>query len=159
MAMLRLGQADRAWAVYTGLSPAHRWNDARLGPLYALEPYVMAGDTYSQAPWAGRGGWSWYTGSAAWLLRASLEHFCGLKLRAGTLALEPCLPPHWPQATLRLALDGRRLTLHVVRAGEGGRLARELGPAARQLQPGEIVLRESLADGAVLWVEQAPSAA
>ena len=159
MAMLRLGQADRAWAVYTGLSPAHRWNDARLGPLYALEPYVMAGDTYSQAPWAGRGGWSWYTGSAAWLLRASLEHFCGLKLRAGTLALEPCLPPHWPQATLRLALDGRRLTLHAVRAGEGGRLARELGPAARQLQPGEIVLRESLADGAVLWVEQAPSAA
>ncbi|MFM2345531.1 MAG: hypothetical protein RL654_284 [Pseudomonadota bacterium] len=159
MAMLRLGQSDRAWTVYTGLSPAHRWSDARLGPLYALEPYVMAGDTYSQAPWAGRGGWSWYTGSAAWLLRASLEHFCGLRLRGDLLALAPCLPPHWPQATLRLALEGRTLTLHVARAGEGERLARELGPSARRLAPGELVRRDSLADGAVLWVEQAPSAA
>ena len=159
MAFARLGQAGAAWRAFQGISPAHRWQHNGLGETYALEPYVVAADVYTVEPYAGRGGWSWYTGSAAWLLRASLEHFCGLKLRAGTLALEPCLPPHWPQATLRLALDGRRLTLHVVRAGEGGRLARELGPAARQLQPGEIVLRESLADGAVLWVEQAPSAA
>ena len=96
---------------------------------------------------------------AAVAAAASAHGVAALWLRAGTLALEPCLPPHWPQATLRLALDGRRLTLPLVRAGEGGRLARELGPAARRLQPGEIVLRESLADGAVLWLEQAPSAA
>jgi cyclic beta-1,2-glucan synthetase len=69
---------------------------------YQLEPYAVAGDIYSQPPHAGRGGWSWYTGSAAWLHRAALESICGLQWRGEHVALSPCLPTAWPQIELRL---------------------------------------------------------
>ena len=87
------------------------------GPLYGLEPYAVAGDVYAQAPYAGRGGWSWYTGSAAWLHRAAVESIFGLDLRAATLCLRPSLPAHWPRAELTLQRDGRRLQFLLRRPG------------------------------------------
>ncbi len=86
------------------ISPAHRWQDAARGERYALEPYVLAGDVYGGGPWAGRGGWSWYTGSAGWLLRAAVEELCGLRGLAGQVQLAPCLPAEWP----RVLVDLRR---------------------------------------------------
>jgi cyclic beta-1,2-glucan synthetase len=67
----------------------------------------MAGDVYSKPPYVGRGGWSWYTGSAAWLHRGALESICGLRVRGGRISLTPHLPPHWPRIQIRLRLDGR----------------------------------------------------
>ena len=79
--------------VFKAISPAHRAADAKLGSLYGLEHYVAAGDIYSQPPYAGRGGWSWYTGAAAWLQRAALESICGLVLEGRIATIRPCLPP------------------------------------------------------------------
>ena len=62
MALAQQGDGEGAWRLFQALSPAHRAADPKLGPLYGLEPYVAAGDIYSQPPYAGRGGWSWYTG-------------------------------------------------------------------------------------------------
>jgi len=107
MAQAALGDADGAWRSFTWLSPAHRTVDARQGPVYALEPYVMAGDVCSQPPYAGRGGWSWYTGSAAWMHRAAVETICGLQVRGQRACLQPCLPPHWPSVSLQLRRGGR----------------------------------------------------
>ena len=72
----------------------------------------MAGDIYSATPYVGRGGWSWYTGSAAWLYRAAVETLLGLKVRQGRLSLSPRLPGHWPAVELRLHLQGRDITVH-----------------------------------------------
>jgi cyclic beta-1,2-glucan synthetase len=62
---------------------------------YKVEPYVVAADVYSEAPHAGRGGWTWYTGSAGWLYRAGLEWILGFRLRDGRLSLTPCVPAEW----------------------------------------------------------------
>jgi cyclic beta-1,2-glucan synthetase len=104
MAAARLRQGPLAWQLLRAISPAHRWQDAARGERYALEPYVLAGDVYGGGPWAGRGGWSWYTGSAGWLLRAAVEELCGLRGLAGQVQLAPCLPAEWP----RVLVDLRR---------------------------------------------------
>ena len=108
--------ADAVYRSYTYLSPAHRANHAVWGEAYAIEPYVMAGDVLSQPPFTGRGGWSWYTGSAAWMHRAAIESIFGLQREAQRLCLVPCLPSHWPRAELTLVRerDHLRQRLHFV---------------------------------------------
>ena len=112
MAQALSGDAEGAWRSFEMLSPAHRNAHPERGPLYELEPYVIAGDVYSTQPYAGRGGWSWYTGSAAWLYRAGLETLLGLAVQPGRLSLSPRLPAHWPSFELRLQLQGRDITVH-----------------------------------------------
>lgn len=64
---------------------------------YQVEPYVACADVYSVAPYIGRGGWTWYTGSAAWLYRAGLEAILGFQVRGDHLLLRPCIPKFWPR--------------------------------------------------------------
>jgi cyclic beta-1,2-glucan synthetase len=63
---------------------------------YKVEPYVVAGDVYAEPPHVGRGGWTWYTGSAGWLYRAGLESILGFRVRGTMLAVDPCVPRSWP---------------------------------------------------------------
>ncbi len=102
------GAGDLPWRSFTWLSPAHRAADPVYGAVYGLEPYVMAGDVYSQPPYTGRGGWSWYTGSAAWMHRSAIESLFGLHQGPAELYFTPCLPSHWPRAELTLKRDGRQ---------------------------------------------------
>jgi cyclic beta-1,2-glucan synthetase len=67
---------------------------------YKVEPYVVAGDVYAESPHVGRGGWTWYTGSAGWLYRAGLEWILGFRLRGTTLCLDPCIPRNWPDFSI-----------------------------------------------------------
>ena len=102
----------------------------------------MAGDVYTHAPYVGRGGWSWYTGAAAWMHRAAVESMFGLALRAGTLSFTPCLPSHWQACELTLRRDGRTLRFILVRAAPAQAIeaaAPSLGPdtAARLLLRGQ----------------------
>ena len=110
------GDGDAAYRYFTYLSPAHRSAHATRNQPYLIEPYVMAGDVYTEAPYVGRGGWSWYTGSAAWMHRAAIEHLFGLRQRGEAIGFVPCLPAHWPQAELRLRRDGRSLRVIFCRA-------------------------------------------
>ncbi|MDE2079913.1 MAG: carbohydrate-binding protein [Burkholderiales bacterium] len=106
----------RAWQWFLHLSPAHRAAQPQQASAYEIEPYVMAGDVYSAAPYVGRGGWSWYTGSAAWMHRAAIESILGLTLGARHLRVDPGLPPHWPRAELALRRDGRVLRFLLLRS-------------------------------------------
>lgn len=106
---------DTPYRYFTGLSPAHRVQHPVWGQAYGIEPYAMAGDVYSQPPFVGRGGWSWYTGAAGWLHRAAVESLMGLEQQADTLCLWPCLPRHWDRATLTLVRDGRQMTFTLLR--------------------------------------------
>jgi len=63
---------------------------------YKVEPHVIAGDVYAEPPHAGKGGWTWYTGSAGWLYRAGLEWILGFRIRGATLSIDPCIPRNWP---------------------------------------------------------------
>jgi cyclic beta-1,2-glucan synthetase len=77
------------------LNPAnHARSPAEVGT-YKVEPYVMAADLYAVAPHSGRGGWTWYTGSAGWMYQLVVESLLGLHLEGSTLRIAPCFPPGW----------------------------------------------------------------
>ena len=147
MASAHLGQAERAWAAFTAISPAHR---GAHGAAYGLEPFAVAGDIETAAPHAGRGGWSWYTGAAGWLLRAAVESLCGVKLADGQLRVQPCLPPHWRQARVRLQQQGRHIEVLVQRAPAGAGTAPPAG--YRTLAPGAMLALSEVDGELLLWV-------
>ena len=68
---------------------------------YKVEPYVVAADVYGEKNLAGRGGWTWYTGSSSWYYTAGIEYILGLKIKNETLSLEPCIPSLWKEYTIR----------------------------------------------------------
>ncbi len=87
---------ERAAALFDLLNPIRHGDTADAIARYRVEPYVACADVYSEAPWVGRGGWTWYSGSAAWLYRAGLEALLGFKLRGERLRIDPCIPKDWP---------------------------------------------------------------
>ncbi len=91
-----LGHGDRAAELFSFLNPISHTSSRAGVQRYKVEPYVVAADIYSVAPHAGRGGWTWYTGSASWMYRAGLEWILGFHVRAGRLLLTPNIPAEWP---------------------------------------------------------------
>jgi cyclic beta-1,2-glucan synthetase len=97
MAMARLGSGDEAAEVFHMLNPVNHTRGGGDLARYRLEPYVLAGDVHGGAAHRGRGGWSWYTGSAGWIYRAGLESILGLRRGGATFAVNPCIPSDWPE--------------------------------------------------------------
>jgi cyclic beta-1,2-glucan synthetase len=97
MALARLGSGDEAAEFFHMLNPVNHGRTAADVARYKTEPYVMAGDVYARPPHAGRGGWSWYTGSAGWMYRAGVESILGLRRRGDTFVIDPCVPSSWPE--------------------------------------------------------------
>jgi len=120
MALARLGRGDEAFACLDLLNPVKHALDAEAAERYRVEPYVVAADVYGEGERAGRGGWSWYTGSAGWLYRAAVEGILGIRKEGGRLFVEPVLPEAWNGYSATLVVDGRKLTLRVDRGDDGG---------------------------------------
>ena len=97
MALAKLGSGDEAAEFFHMLNPINHGRTAHDVARYKTEPYVMAGDVYARPPHAGRGGWSWYTGSAGWMYRAGLESILGLRRRGKTFMVDPCIPSAWSE--------------------------------------------------------------
>ena len=100
MAFADLGQGNQAGELLGMLNPVNRTATRADVHRYKVEPYVVAADVYSVAPHAGRGGWTWYTGSAGWMYRAGLESVVGLRVQGDRLKLVPCFPEVWPRAEI-----------------------------------------------------------
>jgi cyclic beta-1,2-glucan synthetase len=96
IAFARLGQGDKAMELFSLLNPINRATTRTDAHRYKVEPYVVAADIYSVTPHVGRGGWTWYTGSAGWLHRAGLESILGLHVQGNRLRITPCIPSRWP---------------------------------------------------------------
>jgi N,N'-diacetylchitobiose phosphorylase len=119
-ALAEAGRHHRAAHLLDLLNPVHHGDSSEGIEVYRAEPYVVAADVYGVAPHVGRGGWSWYTGSAGWMFRVALESILGLTLEGGhTLVLRPCIPVEWPGFSVRYRLpDGRtRYDISVRRSG------------------------------------------
>ena len=114
-AWAQLGDGDRAGAMFDLLNPIRHSDSAEAVARYKVEPYVACADVYSVAPHIGRGGWTWYTGTAAWLYRAGLEAVLGFRLRGDRLRIVPCIPKHWPGFQLTYRRRGR---LHAITSFE-----------------------------------------
>jgi cellobiose phosphorylase len=95
MAFAALGDRLRAWELFALINPISHSSSADQIAKYKVEPYVVAADVYAVAPHTGRGGWTWYTGSAGWMYRLIVESLLGLRLEGKQLRVEPCAPDHW----------------------------------------------------------------
>ena len=101
MAFAHLGDRDKAWELAGMINPIHHARDAAATQRYKVEPYVIAADVYAVAPHVGRGGWTWYTGSAGWMYRLLTESLLGLHREGDQLSLRPCIPADWSEYKLQ----------------------------------------------------------
>ena len=113
IAFSMLGDGDKAAEIFSILNPINHALTPAAVQRYKVEPYVVAADVYSEPPHVGRGGWTWYTGSAAWMYRAGLEWMLGCRLRGATLHLDPCIPRNWPGFQVSLRYLGTRYEIAV----------------------------------------------
>jgi len=96
LAFTMLGDGDKAYDVLTMLNPIRHADSPTAIERFKIEPYVVPADVYSAPPHVGRGGWSWYTGSASWFYRVALEHILGFRRRGSQLLIDPCVSQAWP---------------------------------------------------------------
>ena len=103
LAFAALGEGDKAGELFSILNPINHASTRAGVQRYKVEPYVMAADVYSEPPHVGRGGWTWYTGSASWMYQAGIESILGFRLRGANLSIDPCIPRAWPRYEIDFA--------------------------------------------------------
>ena len=116
LAHARMGDGTAAARLMGMVNPINHALTPETARRYRVEPYVIAADVYSVAPHEGRGGWSWYTGSAGWMSRAAVEGILGLRRRGQYLVITPRLPESWPGYRAKMIVDGTDIRITVRRA-------------------------------------------
>jgi cellobiose phosphorylase len=156
MAFAELGDGARAWEVFDMINPVNHGLDAESVATYKVEPYVVAADVYAVAPHSGRGGWTWYTGSAGWMYRLVVESLLGLRVEHDRLRIVPVLRPDW--SSYRLSYRYRNTTYQIsVLSGEDEEGSVTLDGVA---QDGDIVLVDDRSDhDVVVQLPARPAAA
>jgi cyclic beta-1,2-glucan synthetase len=95
LAFALLGDGDRAAELFSLINPINHASSRTGIHRYKVEPYVACADVYAASSHVGRGGWTWYTGSAAWMYRSAMEGILGLHVRGDRLLIDPCIPRYW----------------------------------------------------------------
>ena len=121
MAFAALGDRQRAWELLTLINPLSHGSTPAGIATYKVEPYVVAADVYALVPHTGRGGWTWYTGSAGWMYQLIVERLLGVRLDVDKLQFFPCLRDDWPY--FKLHYRYRDTFYHVTVKNNGGREA------------------------------------
>ncbi|HEX6937909.1 MAG TPA: hypothetical protein VF158_00755, partial [Longimicrobiales bacterium] len=150
-ALAEAGRAERAAPLLEMLSPLSHARSPEEVAVYRTEPYVVAADVYGEPPHVGRGGWTWYTGSAGWMLRVALESALGFELRDGReIRLRPCIPADWPGFRIRWRHGaGTVHEITVVRAAPGADRTRATADGAEASVVDGAVVIPLADDGAV----------
>jgi cellobiose phosphorylase len=126
MAFAQAGQVERAWELFGLINPVHHGDTGEAIARYKVEPYVAAADVYTNPQHAGRGGWTWYTGSAAWMYRLIVESLLGLTLEVDRLHIAPLMPAAWPAFDVHYRHRDTVHHIHVRNLGGGGRTVRRV---------------------------------
>jgi len=113
LAFAMLGDGDKAVELFSLLNPVNRAATPHHADRYKVEPYVVCADVYAAAPHVGRGGWTWYTGSAGWMYRVGLERILGFRLQGAVLLLDPCIPRAWPHFEITFQYRSSRYEIAV----------------------------------------------
>jgi cyclic beta-1,2-glucan synthetase len=142
-AMAEIGRGTRAVELLKMLTPVWHTRTKARTDVYKTEPYVVAADIYGEPPHVGRGGWTWYTGSAGWMFRVAVESIFGLSTDGGrTLVINPSISRDWPRATLRYRLpDGKTTYLVTIENPDG----RETGVEAARLDGSSLAIEKRVA--------------
>ena len=124
MAFAASGRIERAWQLFDAIDPIHHGDTPEAIARYRVEPYVMAADIYTNPQYPGRGGWTWYTGSAGWMYRLIIESLLGLTLEVDHLRIAPVLPASWQGFAIHYRY---RETVHHIQIKRVGSDAKKLG--------------------------------
>ncbi len=119
MAFAALGDRRRAWELLAMINPVNHARSPEGTATYKVEPYVVAADVYALSPHTGRGGWTWYTGSAGWMYRLIVESLLGLRLEIDRLHITPCLPADWKGFTLHYRYRDTLYHINVLQVSAG----------------------------------------
>ena len=117
MAFAALGDTERTWELLRMINPVNHGLTPADVATYKVEPYVMAADVYKVPSHLGRGGWTWYTGSAGWMYQALISSLLGLKREGDKLTITPCIPAEWPSFSIRYAVGN---TIYNINVKQGG---------------------------------------
>jgi cyclic beta-1,2-glucan synthetase len=142
------GDGDRAGELFSIINPINHASTRAGIHRYKVEPYVACADVYSAAQHIGRGGWTWYTGSAGWMYRTAVEGILGIHLRGRTLAVNPCIPRTWPrfEVTYRYGSSRYRIVVENPRGVSQGVIRASLDGRDISAAPCEIALVDDGAD-------------
>ncbi|RVA79701.1 protein ndvB, partial [Mesorhizobium sp. M7A.F.Ca.US.006.04.2.1] len=148
IALAEMGQVDEAYRCFSMLNPVNHATDEATAEHYRVEPYIVAADIYAGDDNAGngkggRGGWTWYTGSAGWLYRAAVEGILGIERRGKRVQFKPKLPSHWDGYSANLKMLGAELKVRVIRDNKAKAVSLEVNGAktkasAVELKDGEV---------------------
>jgi cyclic beta-1,2-glucan synthetase len=152
LATAALGDGDRAAMLFGLLNPVRRALTQEAADRSKVEPYAVVADVYSVAPHVGRGGWSWYTGSAGWMQRAGMEGILGIRVLGVCLHVDPCIPRDWPGFEATIAWRSAHYRIVVENSGRVCNSVASVRLDGASLAPGPIPL---LDDGGVHLVEVA----
>ncbi len=112
-AFVHLGKGGVASDLFRMLNPIYHSDTPEKMRLYMVEPYVVAADVYSARPYAGRGGWTWYTGSSGWMYRVGVEAILGIQRAGNLLRIKPCIPQDWNEYRVRYRFGKTSYHIHV----------------------------------------------
>ena len=142
MAFARLGENEKAWELFAMLNPIHHGATPAQIATYKVEPYVVAADVYAVAPHTGRGGWTWYTGSAGWMYRLLIETLLGLNLEGDQLRLTPRLPKTWTSFKIHYRYRQTHYHITITRLAPGSSEANLLTLDGQEISGKTIPLRD-----------------
>jgi cyclic beta-1,2-glucan synthetase len=148
MAFAAMGDAERAWELFNLINPVRHGSTAVDVAVYKVEPYVVAADVYGVSPHVGRGGWTWYTGSAGWMYRLITESLLGLHLEADKLRFNPRIPADWPEYKIHYRY--RETVYHItVKNGGTGKTVRRVSVDGVEQPDMQVTLIDNRIDHAV----------
>jgi cellobiose phosphorylase len=142
MATALQGRGDRALQLWNLINPVYHATTPAEVEHYKVEPYVVCADVYGAPPHTGRGGWTWYTGSASWLYRVALETILGFRLEGDALRFEPCIPPNWPGFELVYRYRSTTYRISVDNSAGAGRGVRSVRLDGQALANGRVPLSD-----------------
>jgi cyclic beta-1,2-glucan synthetase len=147
LAQAKLGDGDAAHKLFAMLNPINHSLTPADADRYKVEPYVVAADVYSTDPHAGRGGWTWYTGSAGWMYRAGIEGIVGLTRTGEMLCLNPSVPKSWPELIVTISLGAAHYAISLLNPEASGGGIRSALLDGRELTVGRNGVEFPLQDG------------
>jgi cyclic beta-1,2-glucan synthetase len=146
IALAQLGLGDEAMELFHMVNPINHTRTAEGLDQYQTEPYAVAADVYAHPMHLGRGGWTWYTGSAGWMYQAAVEHILGLRRQGATFSVAPSIPAMWPKFSIEWKVDGATYRISVLNPGHRCRGVRSAEIDGVPVDPDAIPL---LGDGQV----------
>jgi cellobiose phosphorylase len=139
------GDGDRALELWNLINPVYHAATPVEAEHYKVEPYVVCADVYGAPPHTGRGGWTWYTGSASWLYRVALEAILGFKRQGNTLRVEPCIPRGWANYEMTYRHGAATYRICVDNSAGTGREVRSVLLDGKPMPDGIVALRDDAA--------------